>query len=136
MFLVSLLQENNLIENFQAIKRKCFRRNGNQNKKELLSLKEWNISNSSVRRQTTKSCDVYTFDTIGILSYISAESQLPLLFFILKEVINRHRIYTSNIMVINKKTQIRENQPPSMLSDCLATPMGIFVSLYEFRFRV
>ena len=50
------------------------------------------------------------------------------LFFILKEVINRHRIYTSNIMVINKKMPIRENKPSYVLSDCLATPMGIFVS--------
>ena len=31
-------------------------------------------------------CDVYTSDTIGILRHISAESQLLLLFFILKEI--------------------------------------------------
>ena len=79
------------------------------------------------RNQALRSCDVYTFDTIGILRHISIKSQLVVLFFILKEVIKQashlHKQHHSD----QQENAGKENQSSYVLSDSLATPMGIFV---------
>ena len=86
--------------------------------------------------KSTGSCDVYTFDTIGILRHISAVSQLAVLFFTLKGII-KHASYLHKQHQGNYQEDVdEENQSSYVLSDCLASPMDIFVSLCEFRFRV